>query len=207
MDIINDVTPQQSSNIRRFYRGTQIQVRLGDRVRIRLRFKRFIDGTFCYVPGESRPDQRLRRDWVIKADHGKVLSECDLPGSISSNKKYPSRFAELSKRITFIRRREPADPDPENLLPPPPHSLMFYRSGEEILIGDRVRFRSIFTRWRCTEARISYIPGISTLDNEFEEGGLDWALTTDDGNIYAGSAYCPGHIIKSLTFIRRAEGK
>ena len=212
MDATADVATQQSSDSRRFYCSTKTEVRLGDRIRIRRRFRHFVDGTFCYVPGEGRPDTRMgngpNEDWVIKTDDGKLLSESHLPGPLFPTGDYPSRFAELSKRITFIRRREPADPEPENLLPPPPHSLMYYRGTNiDVRLGDHVRFKSIFTGWRITEATISYIPGISPIDSGFEAGGRDWAYTTNDGNIYAGSAYFPGQIVKTLTFIRRAEGK
>lgn len=205
MDADEDIAPEEPSDVRRFYRGTQTVVHLGDRVQIRRRFRKFIGGTFCYVPGDGPPDPRMRSHWVIKADDGKLLSKCDLPSSLFPTGDYPSRFAELSKRITFLRRWESFDPAPESLLSPPPHSLMYYRNGTEILVGDRVRFRSIFRGWRILEGTITYIPGLAPEDPDLCEG--DWALATDDGWAFSGGLYWPGRVVRRLTFIRRAEGK
>ena len=174
-------------------------------MRIRQRLRNFIDGIFCYVPGQSEPDPRMRSHWVIKADDGKLLSKCDLPGPLFPTGDYPSRFAGLSKRITFLRRRESGDPDPANLLPPRPHSLMYYRDGTEILVGDRIRFRSVFRGWRISEGTITYIPGLAPEDPDLCEG--DWAIGTDDGWAFSGGLYWPGRVVGRLTFIRRAEGK
>ena len=191
------------------YAGTQNLIQPGDWVRIRWALQKFKQGIFCYVPGISQWDCRLQYSWwAIRADDGTIASSINYPSPISWKLPRDREFNEVSKRITFVRRRELGDPAPESLLPPPPHSLMFYRGTDiDVRLGDRVQFRSIFTCWRITEATISYIPGISPIDTEFEEGGRDWAYTTDDGNIYAGSGYGPGRIIKTLKFLHRAEGK
>ena len=82
---------------------------------------------------------------------------------------------------------------------------MYYRDGREMLVGDRVRFRSIFRGWRISEATITYIPGLAPEDLDLREG--EWAIETDDGWAFSGGLYWPGRIVKWLTFIRRAENK
>ena len=188
------------------YAGTRNLVQPGDRVCIKLMFQKFKQGTFCYVPSISQWDPRLQhRWWATRADDGTIASSINYPSPISWKLPRDREFNEVSKRITFLRRKEPSDPAPESLLPPPPHSLMYYRDGTEILVGDRVTFRSIFRGWRISEATITYIPGLAPEDPDLCEG--EWACETDDGWAFSCGIYSPGRIVKRLTFIRRKEGK
>lgn len=201
MEPAEDAVTDRASYDRRFYRNTQTEVRLGDRVRIRRRFRKFIGGTFCYVPGDSPPDPRMRSHWVIKTDEGTLLSNGHLSAPVLPTGPYRSRFAEINKRIIFLRRRETSDPDPERLLTPLPHSLMFYHGTDtEILVGDRIRFRSIFRGWRILEGTITHIPGIASADPDLCEG--EWAYATDDGWAFSGGYY-PGRVVKGFTFLHR----
>ncbi|HTV48684.1 MAG TPA: hypothetical protein VMG59_09605 [Phycisphaerae bacterium] len=187
------------------YAGTRNLVRPGDRIHIKWGFRKSKEGTFCYVPGISRWDRRLRYWWVIKADDGAIVPSAHFPDPVTWKMPHDCEFTEMSKRITFLRRRVADDPDPESLLPQPPHSLMYYRDGTEILVGDRIRFRSIFRGWRALEGTVTHIPGLAPEDPDLYEG--NWAFETDDGWAFSCGSYAPGRIINRLTFIRRAEDK
>jgi hypothetical protein len=71
-----------------------------------------------------------------------------------------------------------------------PHSRLFYATGEEVRLGDRVSLRYWFRRRVGT---VSYIPGISPPDPELEyEGVRQWAITLDAGTELA-IGYFPEH--------------
>ena len=65
------------------YAGTNEEVRLGDRVRIRRWLRRPIVGTVTYIPGVSRVHHELEgegeREWAIQLDDGRIMSWLFLP--------------------------------------------------------------------------------------------------------------------------------
>lgn len=64
------------SSSRLYYNGSSIDVRLGDRVRIRRLFRADLQGTVCYIPGLSPRHRELEdagvKQWAIRSDDGSV---------------------------------------------------------------------------------------------------------------------------------------
>lgn len=92
----------QSSNLRYF--GSGVEVRLGDRVRVRRSwFRRGFNAIVCYVPGlsEFHPDFEDRpgkdpygiKQWALRADDGTIYSMI----------YWPERHQPM-KRIEFVSR-------------------------------------------------------------------------------------------------------
>lgn len=79
------------------YRGTEIEVRLGDHVTIRSFFGRTTSGIVSYLPGESTPHPQMESDderqWAITLENGKSLILGYFPDEV---------FA--PKRVRFLRR-------------------------------------------------------------------------------------------------------
>lgn len=82
------------------YKGTQIDIRLGDNIL----FKNIIfgksKGVVCYVPGESplHPEMEYEgeKNWAIKLENGRVISWLYLPEEYEAN-----------KRVVFVKRGNP----------------------------------------------------------------------------------------------------
>jgi len=79
-----------------FYHGTDIEICLGDRVRIKRWFRKPCDGVVCYIPDISPHVDELEdgntRQWAISHADGWVTSMIYLPGEVAS------------KTIEFVRR-------------------------------------------------------------------------------------------------------
>lgn len=79
-------TPAGGSRL--FHRGTQEQVRVGDRVRIRRWLRADLHGVVCYVPGISPPHPDLEdeeegvQDWAIRLDGGLVITYPYIPSQL-----------------------------------------------------------------------------------------------------------------------------
>jgi hypothetical protein len=65
-----------SSSSGLFYHGTDIDVRLGDRVEVKRLFRRPLEGFVCYIPGISPTNVELEfedvKQWAIRSADGSV---------------------------------------------------------------------------------------------------------------------------------------
>ena len=82
---------------RLYYRDTQIEVRLGDEVRIKRWFRRDLEGFVCYLPGASpvHPEMEYEdvRQWGIRLTDGTMLEMC-----------YAPEQGQPERNIVFVRR-------------------------------------------------------------------------------------------------------
>jgi hypothetical protein len=69
-------TARREDGSRLFYYGTQIEVRLGDRVRWRRWFRSDLEGIVCYLPGISPRHPEMANDygleWAIRTNDGTI---------------------------------------------------------------------------------------------------------------------------------------
>ena len=64
-----------------------------------------------------------------------------------------------------------------------PSSGLFYATGEEVRLGDRVILKRLFGR--DIEGVVSYIPGISPKHEDLEyEDVRQWAIRSNDGSVF-----------------------
>ena len=93
---------------RLFYHASNIEVQLGDRVKMTRLIRRSTTGTVCYIPGLSEVHDELEYDdvqqWAIRSDDGSVYPILYCPETFQP-----------PKRIAFISRSG------ENLLEPNEH--------------------------------------------------------------------------------------
>lgn len=79
------------------YNGTDVQIKLGDRIRYKHVFFGSSDGVVCYMPGESPVHKEFEyegiKNWAIKLNSGRVISWIYLPEEVQA-----------SKRIKFMER-------------------------------------------------------------------------------------------------------
>jgi hypothetical protein len=62
-------------------------------------------------------------------------------------------------------------------------SGLFYRTGDEVMLGDRVRMRRWFRR--SLDCVVCYIPGVSPKHPEMEYADVrQWAVRAKDGAVY-----------------------
>jgi len=86
-----------------------------------------------------------------------------------------------------------------------PSSRLFYRTGEEVKLGDRVRMKRFLRR--DLEGKVCYLPGISPRHDELEyEDVKQWAIRTDDGSVYP-ILYDPENFQppKRIVFVARTD--
>lgn len=85
---------------RLFYFGTQIEVRLGDRVRLKRWFRSDLEGIVCYLPGISPRNPYMENEytiqWGIKATDGAVwiMVYCPERAQPKKNLKFVARSEE-----------------------------------------------------------------------------------------------------------------
>jgi hypothetical protein len=80
-----------------YYHGTQDEVRLGDRVRLRRWFRRPLEGVVCYVPGLSPHHREIgAHQWAIRLADGSL--------SVTA---YSPRQAQPRPHIELVDRGEP----------------------------------------------------------------------------------------------------
>lgn len=61
------------SSLHLFYHGTEDEVRLGDRIRVRRLLRSDLLATVKYIPGQSRPDPNiLDHQWAYETGDGSV---------------------------------------------------------------------------------------------------------------------------------------
>lgn len=96
---------------RMFYHGTNDEVQVGDRVRIRRWFRSDLYGTVCYIPGFSPQHRDLEyedvKQWAIRLDNGTVLVTCYYP---------EGRFGQPRKNISLVKRGSGGQLDPAEVL-------------------------------------------------------------------------------------------
>ena len=82
---------------RLFYHASDIEVELGDRVKMKRLIRRPVIGTVCYIPGLSDVHNELEYDdvqqWAIRSDDGSVYPIL-----------YSPETFQPPKRIAFISR-------------------------------------------------------------------------------------------------------
>ena len=102
-------TPSAAAKL--FYYGTNVEVRLGDRIMWRRLFRRDIEGTVVYIPGISpvHPDLEYEgiRQWAVELDDGGILVMLYWP----ENRKGQPR-----SNIKFLGRGQPKPLLPERRL-------------------------------------------------------------------------------------------
>ena len=84
------------------------------------------------------------------------------------------------------------------------HSGLFYSTGEEVQLGDRV----VMKRWIAKDVKgyVCYIPGISPRHREMEyEDVRQWAIRSEDGGAVYPILYAPAQFQppKKIRFISR----
>lgn len=85
-----------NSSSKLHYHGTDIEVRLGDRVLIARLFRRPIPGVVSYIPGVSPKHPELEREvpeWAVQLEDGTLVSWVYVPAELQ-----PSR------RVQFVGR-------------------------------------------------------------------------------------------------------
>jgi hypothetical protein len=79
------------------YNGSDIEIKLGDRIQYNHIFFGSSEGVVYYIPGESPVHKEFEyegiKNWAIKLNSGRVISWIYLPGEVQA-----------SKRIQFIER-------------------------------------------------------------------------------------------------------
>lgn len=195
----------------RSYHGTATEILLGDRLRIKYRGQ-WREATVCYVPGISPIDPRLederRSDWIARADDGDLIrvAHVDFGEEYSEEPGSKPPPKPINRPTALIRRAEPSDPDPTALLPPLPHSLMYYPDGSDVRIGDRVTIRGVCLRRWTREAKICSLPGVSRGNPDPDpDRGRFYAFKTPDGKVHTGF-YDPGRILRRFTLLSRGRG-
>jgi hypothetical protein len=92
-----------------YYRGTQTEVRLGDRVRMKRILRSDIEGVVCYIPGisERHPEMEYAdvQQWAIRADDGAVYPIL-----------YDPAHFQPPKHIVFLGRCEGKELEPDEVL-------------------------------------------------------------------------------------------
>lgn len=80
--------------------------------------------------------------------------------------------------------------------------VMYAESDCEVLLGDRV---SISVWFRRREGRVVYVPGISSVNTEFEYGGMRWVgIRLANNNLVATPVLSKTGTLKGkVWFIRR----
>ena len=65
--------------------------------------------------------------------------------------------------------------------------MITYSDGNtEVLLGDRVSAKGLFSLWKKKIGKISYVPGISSKREDLEYGGIEEVgIVFDDGNTTA----------------------
>ena len=90
-----------------YYHGTDVDVRLGDRVELARWLRKPLRGTVIYIPGVSRLHKEMVwpefHRWAVGFDDGSMLAWPFTPDSLQPE-----------KRLTFIER---GDPHKDELLP------------------------------------------------------------------------------------------
>ena len=83
-----------------------------------------------------------------------------------------------------------------------------YASGDVVMEGDHVSYKSTLF-WRGWKAgRISYLPGVSRRHPEMEHNGLTWVGISGDNGTFRGVLVEPDSstISSSVRFLRRSDG-
>jgi len=93
-----EVSKSEASSLGKlYYRGTNIQIELGDEIVYKNIFGRKLKGTVCYLPGVSPKHTEMEYDnisnWAIRLANGTMFSWIYLPHELK-----------VSKRITFVSR-------------------------------------------------------------------------------------------------------
>ena len=107
----NNSHPSESTRIhsKLFYHGTDIEVCLGDRVRVKRLFRPNMDGTVCYIPGLSPRHKDLEyedvKKWAIRLIDGTVLAAGYYPDE-----------GQPKKHITFVGRSNEGGLSPDTIL-------------------------------------------------------------------------------------------
>jgi hypothetical protein len=80
-----------------------------------------------------------------------------------------------------------------------------YESGETVLLGDKVRFKSWLFFWKgWMEGTVQYVPGISARSPEHEYNGLKWVSIKGNQMMVAPVIDPKTGIIKEIRFVERA---
>ncbi len=79
---------------------------------------------------------------------------------------------------------------------------VLYHDGTEVALGDQVRLRVLF---RKHTGRVVYVPGISSMNAEFEYNGMQWVgIRLDDGGLVATPILQKtARLKKKITFVAR----
>ena len=84
---------------RLYYAGTQMEVMLGDVVRLKRWFHPAVAGVVCYLPGISRPHPDLENEdgkhWAIRLSDGSLCPMAFAP---------ENPYGQPAKSIGFVRR-------------------------------------------------------------------------------------------------------
>lgn len=94
-----------------FYFGTQDEVEIGDRVRIKRWLRSDQCGIVCHIPGVSPPHPSLEYDdvkkWAIRLDDGTILAMGYEPGN---------KYGQPDKHLVLVVRGEGGNLDTEEEL-------------------------------------------------------------------------------------------
>lgn len=94
-----------------FYYGSNDEVELGDRVRIRRWFRADLTGVVCYIPGISPVHEELEysgvKQWAIRCDDGTVRPMGYAP---------ESPYGQPSKNIALLGRGSGGKLSPDEVL-------------------------------------------------------------------------------------------
>lgn len=105
----NEMISSGSMGSRMYYAGTETEVRLGDRVRLRRWLRRDLDAVVCYIPGLSPKHRELEyedvRLWAVRASNG-----CLYPIL------YDPEHFQPPKRVVFLERGDVEPLDPSEVL-------------------------------------------------------------------------------------------
>jgi|WetSurMetagenome_2_1015567.scaffolds.fasta_scaffold19481_5 hypothetical protein len=106
---IPDKVAEGGSGSRLFYYGTQIEVHVGDRIRIRRWFRQDLEGVVCYIPGVSPRHTELEyedvKKWAFKTTDGTTWATV-----------YSPEQAQPKKKMKFVARSDDLGISPETTL-------------------------------------------------------------------------------------------
>ena len=81
----------EATSSKLFYHGTNIEVRLGDRIRVRRLFWRWVEGVVCYLPGISPTHRALEfrgeKQWAYRTPDGTFYAMLYHPETFQPPKK------------------------------------------------------------------------------------------------------------------------
>ena len=80
-------------------------------------------------------------------------------------------------------------------------------SGEELRLGDVVRYRSQLLFWKWKPGRVTYVPGVSPKHPEMEHSGLSWVGVAGEDGTYRGVLVDPVTLLlqRSVRFCTRGS--